>query len=184
MKEGKTSLFRTVLSMMISPREAIRSTIDETRWYLALIVSGAAFALFFLQTGLDMYKTGQRGMIYVIQSAGTGFLYGAIAIPIISAAAWILLKAAKGRKPLIWTVTSFCLSYSGALIYGILGVIASLVLGWKTSLAFGIGGILWAIGPMMFTAREVTGGKIVLSVPIATVFAGLVLLSWSVWGGM
>lgn len=184
MVEEKTSLIRTIFSMMINPKEALKGAISGTKWYFSLLVSGLAFALFFLQTGLDLYKTGQKGMGYVLLSAGGGFAYGVVAIPLISVIAWVVLKAAKSDKDILWTISSFCLSYSGALVYGILGLVFSLVLGWRTSVAFGVSGVLWAIGPMIITTREMTGGKIGVSVPVATVFSGLVLISWAIWGGM
>lgn len=81
-------------------------------------------------------------------------------------------------------VSSFCLSYSGALIYGVLGIAFSLILGWKTSLAFGITGVLWAIGPIIITIRELTGGKNSLSVPIAALVSAVVLISWSAFGNL
>lgn len=184
MVQEKVSLVRTIFSMMINPKEAMKGAISGTKWYLSLLVSGLAFGLFFLQTGLDLYKTGQKGVGYVILSAGAGFAYGFLAIPLISVVAWVVLKAAKSDKGLIWTISSFCLSYSGALVYGSLGLVFSLLLGWKTAVAFGVSGVLWAIGPMVVTAREMTGGKISISIPVATLFSSLVLISWALWGGM
>ena len=55
---------------------------------------------------------------------------------------------------------------------------------WKTSVAFGVTGVLWAIGPMMITIRELTGGKNSLSVPIAAIVSAVVLISWSAFGNL
>jgi len=183
MVHEKQSLFRTVFAMMINPKEAMKG-ISETKWYFSMIISGLAFCLFFLQTGLDLYKTGQKGIKFVILSAGAGLAYGMLIIPIISFIVWVFLKVIKSDKGLLWTVSSFCLSYSGALIYGCLGLIFSLFLGWRTSVAFGVSGVLWAVGPMIVTAREMTGGKISVSVPVATIFSALVLVSWAFWGSI
>jgi hypothetical protein len=165
--------------MMINPSKAIKSGVQQTKWYFAFLVSGIAFALFFLQTALDLYKTGQKGLDFVFISLGIGALYGVVVIPIISIVAWLILKLAKSDKGITWTVSSFCLSYSGALVYGVLGLIFSLFFAWKTAIAFGVTGVLWAIGPMIITSREMTNGKIALSVPLVTVFSGLVLISWA-----
>ncbi len=109
-------------------------------------------------------------------------VYGIVAIPLLAVVIWVILKAAKTDKSLLQTISSFCLSYSGALIYGIIGIIFSLALGWKTSVAFGVTGVLWAIGPMIITIRELTGGKNALSIPIAAAVGAIVLLSWSFLG--
>ena len=141
-----------------------------------------AFALFFLQTGLDLYKTGQKGFSFVVFSGISGALYGVIFIPLIGALVWGILKLAKTDKDMKWSISSFCLSYSGAMVYGILGIVFSIVFAWKTSVAFGVTGVLWATGPMIFAIREMTDGKNKMSIPIATIVGAVVLLSWSLFG--
>ena len=172
----------TIFSMMINPSKAIKDAVMGTKWYLGILVSTLAFCLFFLQTGLDLWKTGQKGMDFVFMSAGIGAVYGLFVIPIISMVAFLILKLFKSDKGFKWTVASLCLSYSGALVYGVLGLVFSLFFQWKTSIAFGISGVLWAIGPMIVTVRTMTGGKVAVSVPVATLFSGLVLLSWAFFG--
>jgi hypothetical protein len=169
--------------MMINPAGALKGALSS-RWYLGLAVSALAFGLFFIQTGLDLYKTGQKEWSFVLLSAGTGVAYGLVVIPLIASVMWVMLKAAKTDKSLLQAISAFCLSYSGALIYGILGLVFSLALGWKTAVAFGVTGVLWAIGPMMFTIRELTGGKNALGVPLATLVGAMVLISWSVFGSL
>lgn len=182
MEASKSSLVRIIFSMMVNPGKIIKDTDHVPKWHLALGVSGLAFALFFLQTGLDLYKTGQQGMEFVLFSALAGAAYGIVMIPLMSVIIWSLLKIGKTKKGLKWTVTSFCLSYSGALVYCTLGMIFSLILGWKTAIAFGASGVLWSIGPMIMVVREMTEEKMILSVSVVTVFACLVLLSWSYFG--
>lgn len=183
MEQAKPSLFRTIFGMMINPAGALRGAFSH-RWYLSAGVSAVAFGLFFGQTGLDLYKTGQKEMDFVLLSAGAGVVYGLLMIPLIGAVMWAILKAAKTDKSLMQAVSAFCLSYSGALIYGVLGLVFSLALGWKTSVAFGVTGVLWATGPMIVTIRELTGGKNALSVPLATTVGAAVLISWSVFGSL
>jgi hypothetical protein len=179
---GKLQLFRTVFSMMFNPSKAIKDAVHGSRWYYGMVVSSLAFGLFFVQTGLDLWKTGQKGMGFVFLSLLIGLGYGIVVIPGISLVAWLFLKLFKSPKEIKWTVASFCLSYSGALVYGFLGLIFSLIFQWKTAIAFGVSGVLWAIGPMIITVREMTEGKVALSVPVATVYAALVLLSWAYFG--
>lgn len=183
MENTKPSLFKTIIGMMINPAGALRSAFAG-KWHISVALSALAFGLFFAQTGLDMYKTGQKEWNFVLLSGAVGIAYGLLVIPLIASVMWVILKAAKTDKSVAQTISSFCLSYSGALIYGILGIIFSLALGWKTSIAFGVTGVLWAIGPMMFTIRELTGGKNALGVPLATLVSAMVLISWSVFGNL
>jgi len=183
--EGKQqSMFRTVFGMMINPADTIKGALSSTRWYVAIGVSALAFALFFVQTGLDLYNTGQKDLSYVLLAGGAGLLYGAIVIPLLGVLVWLPLKATNVQEDVRRTMATFCLSYCGALIYGLLGLGFSLILGWKTAMAFGVTGVLWAIGPMIVGIREMTGGKNALSIPIATVISALVLISWSFLGNM
>lgn len=190
MKEGgkmessaNPSLFRTIFGMMINPAGALKGALSS-KWYLSVMVSALAFGLFFVQTGLDLYKTGQKDISFVLLSVGAGVAYGLLVIPLLAGIIWLILKVAKTENSLMQAVSSFCLSYSGALIYGVFGIAFSLILGWKTSLAFGITGVLWAIGPIIITIRELTGGKNSLSVPIAALVSAVVLISWSAFGNL
>lgn len=183
MEQTKPSPFRTIIGMMINPAGALRDAFSS-RWYLSVAVSALAFGLFFVQTGLDLYKTGQKEMDFVLVSAGAGVAYGIVMIPLIGAVMWAILKAVKTDKSLMQAISAFCLSYSGALIYGLLGIVFSLALGWKTSVAFGVTGVVWAIGPMILAIRELTGGKNALSVSLATAVSTVVLISWSVFGNL
>lgn len=184
MQVKQQSMFRTVFGMMINPAGTLKGALASTHWYVAIGVSALAFALFFTQTGLDLYKTGQKSLWYVLMAGGTGLLYGAVVIPLLGAAVWLPLKATKAQEDVKRTISTFCLSYCGALIYGLLGLGFSLILGWKTAMAFGVTGVLWAIGPMIVGIREMTGGKNALSIPIATVISALVLISWSFLGNL
>lgn len=182
MGNSKQSLLRTIFGMMVNPSGTLKNSVFSTKWYLSAVISALAFGLFFMQTGLDLYKTGQKGADFVLLSAGVGAVYGLIVIPAVALFVWIVLKLSKSDKNITWAVSSFCLSYSGALIYGISGLIFSLALGWKTSVAFGVTGVLWATGPMIIAIRDMTQGKNVLSVPISTFVSAFVLFSWSLYG--
>ncbi len=46
--------------------------------------------------------------------------YGLVVIPLIAVILWVILKAVKTEKNLLQAVSVFCLSYSGALVYGTL----------------------------------------------------------------
>lgn len=168
--------------MMISPGSILKSAMGNIPWFFSLAVSALAFGLFFWQTGLDLYKTGQKELSFAVLAAGAGALYGLTVIPLLGAIIWVILKAAKSDKSLRWAVSAFCLSYSGALVYGLLGLLFAVFLGWKTSIAFGVTGVLWATGPLIVSIREMTGGKNVLSITLATLAGLVVLFTWSIFG--
>lgn len=181
-KQFKVSKTRLLLNMMLSPASALASSISNIPIWFPIVISSAAFCLFFLQTGLDLYKTGQKELSFVYASGIAGIVYGLIFIPLISLVIWWFLKLGKTQKTLKWVISSICLSYSGSLFYGAAGLIFSLFFAWKTSLAFGATGVIWATGPMIVAIRAATDGQNKLSVPIATLVCALVLVSWSLFG--
>ncbi|SHK16358.1 hypothetical protein SAMN02745975_03783 [Geosporobacter subterraneus DSM 17957] len=184
MEQERVSFFRTVIGMMISPAGVLKSALSSNRWYLSVVISLFAFGLFFLQTGLDLYKTGQKEFPYVFAALGVGAAYGLFVIPLVAVFVWILLKAARIEESMFQVVSAFCLSYSGTLIYGIIGTVVSLTLGWKTAVAFGVTGVVWAVGPMMYTIRELTNGKTYLSIFISAVVGLAVMISWGYLGNL
>lgn len=181
--QEKQPLLKTIFGMMINPAGALRSALASS-WMMSAAVSGLAFGLFFAQTGLDLVKTGQKDLLYIALSVAVGLGYGLLLIPLLGVGIWVTLKIAKSEKKLSETISAFCLSYSGALIYGIVGIIFSLVLGWKTSVAFGVTGVLWAIGPIMVTIRDLTKGKTSLSIMVSTIVSAIILISWSWYGNL
>lgn len=167
--------------MMISPGSILRSAISGIPWFLSVAVSALAFGLFFLQTGLDLYKTGQKGLEFVIISAATGAFYGLTIIPLLATIIWLILKLAGSDKSIAWAISSFCLSYSGTLIFGVCGLFFSLVLGWRTSIAFGVTGVLWATGPIIVSIRQMNANS-AFSIPLATLAGVVILFTWSFFG--
>ena len=184
MNENKPSMFRTVFGMMISPGPTLKTAVSGLPLVFSLLVSALAFLLFFAQTGLDLYKTGQQGLGFVLMAAGAGAVYGITMIQLIWLIIWLVLKLAKCEKGLGWAIRSFCLGYSGTLIYGIIGMIFSLALGWRTSIAFGVTGVLWATGPIIAAIREMTAGKTALGILLSTFAGAVVLFSWSFFSSL
>lgn len=178
MNQERTGRVRNLFGMMINPARVIKSVLADTKWFYSIIISAAAFGLFFGQTGIDLYRSGQKSFGYVVVMLGAGLFYGAVLIPALAGMIWLILKASKVQLTFGQGVSIICLSYSGALVYGVCGLVFSLVLGWNTSLIFGVTGVLWALGPMMYTIRQVSNGKRALSISISTLVGVLVLLSW------
>lgn len=181
MEKSKEPLIRTVLGMMLNPVAGLKGALAG-KWYISVGVSALAFGLFFFQTALDLYKTGQKDFIFAVLFTGGGLAYGAIFIPLLGLMFWGLIKIAKTDMTPTQAISAFCLCYSGALIYSIFGLVFSLALGWKTAVAFGVTGVLWATGPMIHTIRRMTGGKTGLSVFLSTVAGIAILVSWSFFG--
>ena len=67
-------------------------------------------------------------------------------------------------------------------VYAFFGLVMNVAFGWNTALAFGVTGVLWAIGPMIATLREMLGGRIEPSVVLATILGGLTLFGWAFLG--
>jgi hypothetical protein len=156
---------KTLFLMMTNPGHILTERMSAISWPFALLVSGAAFGLFFLQAGLDV----ARGDDQSVQTAGAltvvGALYGTAGIVLLGFAAWLLTRLFGENKPVGWTIRAFALSYSSALVY--------------TSLAFGVTGVLWALGPMIAVFKELSGGSTGISIALATVCGGLVLWGWA-----
>ena len=184
MNENKPSVIRTVFGMMISPGATLKTAASGLPWFFSLLVSALAFLLFFAQTGLDLYKTGQQSFGFVLLSAGAGAVYGITVIPLLGVIIWLVLKTVKCKKGPGWAVTTFCLGYSGTLVYGIIGLIFSLALGWRTSVAFGVTGVLWATGPIIAAIREMSAGKSALGILLSTFAGAAVLFSWSFFSNL
>ena len=182
MENAKPAYLRAIFAMMINPKSAMTSYLSGMPWLFAAAVSGLAFGLFFAQTALDLYNTGQKGFDYVLMATGAGLFYGIIVISLIGAVAGLILKAAGNDRPLKWTVTTFCLSYSGALIYGTLGLLFSLAFGWRTAVAFGVTGVLWAMHPLLAVNDELTGQRRLASGLLTALLGCVMLVGWSLLG--
>lgn len=177
-------MLRTIFDMMLRPMKALNATKEQIPWPMSLIVSGLAFGLFFLLTGLDLFKTGQKGFLFVVGSVASGLAYGLVVIPVLAVVMWLIMKLFKTEQNLKWAIRSLCMSYSGALVYGIVGLVCSLFLDWKVSIAFGLTGVLWAIGPMFFVFRKMSKDNIPISLLLSTVIGSAVLYSWSLFGSI
>ena len=171
--------WRAVLAMMLSPGSVIERLVGETSWLAALGVSGLAFALFFFQTGLDLARNASGGIGQAVLLGAAGLLYGTAGVGLVGAIAWALAKPFGARRSPWWTVRAFAIGYSPALIYSALGLPFNLFLGWNTSVAFGVTGLLWALGPMMAAIRSLTDGRTGVSVVLATACGGILLYGWA-----
>ena len=176
--------WRHFFMVMMSPGSIIEGMVGQTSWAAALAVSGLAFALFFFQTGLDKARVSGGGVQGAAILGAAGIFYGTLGVALVGALAWVLSRPFGGQRSLSWVIRAFSVSYSPALIYAGLGLPFNLLLGWNTAVAFGVTGLLWALGPMVSTIRSMTDGRTGVSVVLATVCGGVLLYGWSFLSSM
>lgn len=174
--------WKIALSMIINPGEVVKNQMSQVPWPFSLLVSGLSFTLFFLQTGLDMLRTGQISTSTVVLITMLGLVYGTVGIALIAAMAWALAQGSERAYTIDWAISAFALGYSATLVYALLGVIFSLAFGWKTAIAFGVTGVLWALRPTLFTVRQMSGDRIAFSIALATLCGAILLFGWALLG--
>jgi len=172
--------FQSIVLMMVNPGQVLTRRLADVHWVFALLVSGAAFTLFFLQTGLDRARGGSGGWPLTLGLGAGGFVYGTLGIAFVGLVAWVLSRLLGGRQDPGWVVKAIALSYGSALVYSAAGLLFNVIFRWNTAVSFGVTGVLWALGPMIAVFQKLSGGKTFGSVLMATVCGALVLLGWGV----
>jgi hypothetical protein len=187
---------RTLLGVFLNPGAAVAGALADTSPVFALAVSGSAFALFFLQTGLDEARGGLTAIpplglgdaAGVVALTAIGALYGTIGLALVALIAWGIVRLAGDALHLASPITpgaavrAFALGYAPALLYCLFGLVCNVGLGWRTSIAFGVTGLLWAIGPAIATLRRMLDGRVWPSVILATLVGGAMLAGWAYLG--
>jgi hypothetical protein len=176
--------------MFVNPGGALKGALSTVPPLAALGVSGTAFGLFFLQTGLDLLRAGAptlprfglTGAVGVIGLCLLGAVYGSVGVAVLAALAHGVARAFGWKAGIDSTVRAFALGYCPALVYALLGIVMNAGLGWNTAVAFGVTGALWALGPMIATLREMLGGRTALAAVLATILGGVVLFGWAFLG--
>ncbi len=178
----ETPRWKAVLTMLINPGEVVKGQMSRIPWPFSILVSGLSFTLFFLQTGLDLLRSGQIETTGVILIAMLGLLYGTAGVALIAILVWALSQAAQRNITMEWAVSSFALGYSATLVYALTGLLFSLALGWKTAVAFGVTGVLWALRPTMFTIKQMSGDRVAFSIAMTTLCGAILLFGWALLG--
>ena len=174
--------FRSALSMILNPAQVVKGALDQVPWVFCLAVSGLAFTLFFLQTGLDMHRVGTASSGAAVGFTFLGTALGTVGVALVAALAWACSRPLGCDRSLEWTVRAFCLAYTPTLIFAAVGLFLNLVAGWNTAIAFGVTGALWALYPILAICREMTADKLWASLAISTVCGALVLCGWALLG--
>ena len=173
---------RSALTMILNPAQVLKGAMERVPWPVSLSISGLAFTLFFLQTGLDMHRVGTASPGAAVGYTFLGTAMGTMGVALVAAVAWAASRPFGNDRSLDWTVRAFCLAYTPTLIFCAVGLMVNLVAGWNTAVAFGVTGALWAIYPIIAICREMTGDKLAASLVISTVCGGLVLCGWALLG--
>jgi hypothetical protein len=168
--------------MILNPTPALKGALDRVSWVFCLAVSGLAFTLFFLQTGLDMHRVGTASSGAVVGYTFLGTALGTAGVVLVAALAWACSRPFGNDRSLEWTIRAFCLAYTPTLIFCVVGLFFNLVAGWNTAIAFGVTGALWALYPIIAIVREMTADKLWASLAISTVCGALVLSGWALLG--
>lgn len=177
-----SSSLHSALSMILNPAQALRGALERIPWVFCLTVSGTAFTLFFLQTGLDMYRVGTASTGAVVGFTFLGTAMGTVGVALVAALSWALSLLFGNGRSLEWTVRAFCLAYTPTLIFVGVGLIVNLTVSWNTAVAFGVTGVLWALYPILAICREMTGEKLAASLAISTICGALILCGWALMG--
>lgn len=178
----ETPHWKAALNMVINPGEVVKSQMSRVPWPYSILISGLSFSLFFMQTGLDMLRTGQIETTIVILITLLGLLYGTAGIALLAVMVWALSQAGERGYKVGWAISAFALGYSATLVYALTGLVFSLALGWKTAVAFGVTGVLWALRPTMFTIKQMSGERTAFSVAMSTICGAILLLGWALLG--
>lgn len=174
--------WKTTLNMIINPGEVVKTQMGKVPWPFSLLVSGLSFTLFFLQTGLDLLRAGQIEASGVVLMTMLGLLYGTAGVALLAVMVWALVQAGERDITMGWAVSAFALGYSATLVYALCGLIFSLALGWKTAVAFGVTGVLWALRPTLFTIKQMSGERVAFSIAMTTLCGAILLVGWSLLG--
>jgi len=159
------------LRYIFHPAEILTAPFSVAALLSSFIVSGLAFALFFLQTSLD---SGTDHVSTLLK----GILFGTIGISIISIFIWLFAKISGSTVSIPAAISAINCSYGTTLIFVLVGLVLHFLLRWSTSVSCGITGVLAALGPMSGVIMIMTKYKKMPAIFIMT-FAGLsVILFW------
>lgn len=172
------------MRVMAHPRDALAGGLEHRPLWALLFVPGTAFACFFLQTGLDLHRAGAISSGDVALEVALGSLFGFLVVPVLALVAWAGIRIFGGELGTSAVVRAFALAYGGTLVYAAIGLAVNLTLHWNTALSFGATGLLWALGPIFAIIRETVHNRIGPAVLISTVCGALMLIGWTVLGGV
>lgn len=174
--------WKVALNMIINPGEVVKNQMNKISWPYSLLISGSSFMFFFMQTGIDLYRNGQGGSTTIVLLAMLGLLYGTAGIALLAVMVWAISQAGERNIAMEWAISAFALGYSATFVYSASGLVFSLAFGWRTAVAFGVTGVLWALRPTMYTIKQMSGDRLAFSIAMTTLCGAILLLGWTIVG--
>jgi hypothetical protein len=171
------AVIKALFLTMFNPRQVMDNLLPPVTTPIALCISGLAFLLFFLQTGMDMHNLGKT-----IGLSLMGLGYGVFGVSCIAAIAWLCCRPFGNHKTVFWAAGAFGLSFSPALIYLVIGLIFNVFFGWNTALVFGVTGVLWSLPGMITAIQEMLPNRTLASIILATLCCSVLIFGWT-WLG-
>ena len=179
----RLSPWRIFFGMITSPAQTISRQLQGLHWGFALAVSGIAFVLLFLQTGLDLQRAGKIDNTEVLYTALKGLAMGTAGMLVIAAVIWAGSKLWGHTGSIADAVRITGLAFCATLLYSLCGLIINLTLQWNTAVAFGVTGLLWALNPVSAAVKQFTNEKTVPAIVLTTLCGVLLLAGWAYLGG-
>lgn len=176
--------WRALAALMLDPARVLTRSFDGFGPWRALVVSGAAFLLVSLQAALDLHRIDRAADAAMAAILLRGLLIGTLGVAALALFAWAAsrLLVRDGARSAAWAVRAFALGYAPALIYGVFGLALNLGFGWNTAVSCGIAGLLWALGPLFTSIREMGAGRPLLAAGLSTACGGFLLYAWVGFG--
>lgn len=162
----------------LNPGALISKEIEQLHWGAALLVSGSAFGLLFLQTAMDQNTVFILDAMDIIVRTLTGLVFGTLGVMLIAGLIWTFSSSDKKEWTMGRTIRAVGLSYMSPLLALFFGLILNLVLSTTTAVAFGVAGLLWALNPMFRVIREMNKGNVPAAVGMTTFVGILTLFGW------
>lgn len=171
------------LGALLNPASLLTAGFGGFGPLAALTVSGLAFATISLQAALDLLRIGvvpAGGALLIVLR---GALLGTLGVALVGLIAHPLTRGLGAARPLSQTLAAVALAYGGALVYGLVGLMLNLTLGWATSVSSGLTGLLWSLGPLFAVLRELSGGRVGVAATLSTLGGSALLFGWF-WVGV
>ncbi|MCX6163230.1 MAG: hypothetical protein NTV87_18065 [Ignavibacteriae bacterium] len=161
-----------MIKYLFNPAELINEKFSALS-LAGFLLSGPAFALFFLQTAIDSGSSVFFGLF-------KGVLFGTLGIAFAGILIWLIVKIAGSNSGLMSVMGAIALSYTSTLIFTIVGLFLHFSLGWNTALSCGITGVLSAFGPMSGVISAITNGRKTLNIFILTLTGLYIIFFWAI----
>ena len=179
----KISPVKIFFGMISSPAQTISRHLQGLHWGIALGVSGLAFGILFLQTGLDLQRAGKIENIDILYISLKGMAMGTAGVMVLAALIWVGAKLLGYTNSITDALRVLGLAFCPTLMYSMFGLLMNLGWLWNTAVAFGVTGLLWALSPVSAAVKQFTNEKTVPAIVLTTFCGALLLAGWAYLGG-